>query len=456
LRFSKPKNDNYCATIVQIKAVYPLENCDNIQGTTIFGNQVIVGNDTKAGDIGVFFPPETQLSDGFLSSNNLYKYKDLNSDKTKKGYIEKNGRVRTMKLRGNQSAGIFMPIESLAYLGVSLVEFSSAIGVSFDKVNSIDLCRKYQLQASKGTQSSKKKDKKVKKQSKIVPGQFRFHEDTTQLGKNIHKIDPNHLISITHKLHGTSVVVSKVLCKKKLGIFDKIAWYLGANIITTLYDNLYSSRKVIKNDYDRKSKIHFYKEDVWGFANEVLKEFLKDGMTIYAEIVGFTPNGKAIQSKYDYGCKPKTCEVYIYRITMTNPSGDVFEFSARQVQTWCAAHGLKAVPELYYGKAYGVFDGKAYGVFEWLEPGHASDYNYDYSLDFGANFINAVKKHWVDKQCFMCKNEVPAEGVVVRKEAMDFEAYKLKSFEFMKRETEELDAGNTNMEDDESMELSEE
>ena len=51
MKFEKPKNDNYCANIVEIKSVHPLEKCDNIQGTVIFGNQVIIGKDVKPGDM---------------------------------------------------------------------------------------------------------------------------------------------------------------------------------------------------------------------------------------------------------------------------------------------------------------------------------------------------------------------------------------------------------------------
>jgi len=39
----------------------------------------------------------------------------------------------------------------------------------------------------------------------------------------------------------------------------------------------------------------------------------------------------------------------------------------------------------------------------------------------------------------MCKNNVPIEGIVIRKKVDNFEAYKLKSSEFLQYETKELD-----------------
>ena len=106
-------NKNYCGTIVEIKTLVPLENCNNVQAAIVMGNQVIVGNDVKIGDIGIFFPVETQLSKEYLSANNLYRDSELNVDKNKKGYFELNGRIRCVKFRGNKSEGLFMPIESL-------------------------------------------------------------------------------------------------------------------------------------------------------------------------------------------------------------------------------------------------------------------------------------------------------------------------------------------------------
>lgn len=102
--------------VVEIKTLIPLDNCDNVQGAIIFGNQIIVGNDTKIGDIGLYFPVETQLSSEFCSSNNLYRKAELNVDPEKKGYIEENRRIRCVKFRGNKSEGFFIPLNSLDYI----------------------------------------------------------------------------------------------------------------------------------------------------------------------------------------------------------------------------------------------------------------------------------------------------------------------------------------------------
>jgi hypothetical protein len=51
MHLTKPENENYAATVVSIKEVHPLEGCDNVQGTIIFGFQAIVGKDVRPGDM---------------------------------------------------------------------------------------------------------------------------------------------------------------------------------------------------------------------------------------------------------------------------------------------------------------------------------------------------------------------------------------------------------------------
>jgi hypothetical protein len=64
------------------------------------------------------------------------------------------------------------------------------------------------------------------------------------------------------------------------------------------------------------------------------------------------------------------------------------------------------------------------------------------SDNWNIEFIKRLEKDYNDKDCFMCSNNVPEEGIVIRKEsAFSFEAYKLKSFRFMEYETAQLDKG---------------
>jgi hypothetical protein len=231
-------------------------------------------------------------------------------------------------------------------------------------------------------------------------------------------------------------VASRVLCKKKLNLFYKLLRKIGIRIVDKEYCNIFSSRRVIKND-DINTKAHYYDENIWELANRKLKEHLLDGITIYAEIVGFLPNGAYIQKGYDYGCDPGTFDVYVYRMTYTNIAGDVFEFSHKQLVDWCEERNINIVPTLYYDRAYKIFSKEGESDYE----------HYDEELDFEENFLRRLKEEYLEEDCFMCYNKIPAEGIVVRRESNTFDAYKLKSFRFMERETKLLDNGEENIED---------
>lgn len=429
MKYKEVKNENYCAIVVEIKTLIPLENCDNVVHAVIMGNRVVVSNSTKVGDVGIYFPLETALSKEYLKVNNLYRDKTLNDDQNKSGYFEENGRIRCVKFRSiHKSEGLFMPIESIA----EFIEKGDVVKIDdvFDELNGTEICKKYVIKESKqpGTPGSKKS--KTAKISKLVEGQFRFHQDTSMLYRNLHMIKPDTLIQISYKVHGTSCISSNIICKKPLTWYERILKKFKVNIVDTKYDNIYASRKVVKNSDLNPNAEHFYDVDIWGLANDKIKEFLQDGMTMYYEIVGYMPSGAGIQGEFDYGCGKKEFKIYVYRITYTNPKGKVFEFSAKQVQDYCKMNGLEPVIELYYGYAKDLL----------IET-------YD-ERDFGDKFLDRVKELYNEKDCFVCKNKVPEEGCIIRVEGVDFQAYKAKSNAFYAYETKQLDKGKSNIEDE--------
>ena len=152
-------------------------------------------------------------------------------------------------------------------------------------------------------------------------------------------------------------------------------------------------------------------------------------MTIYAEIVGYNPTGTYIQKGYDYGCEQpnvivdnlvyepeKHFKVRPYRITLTNVDGEVHEFSAREVQQYCKSVGLIPVTEYYYGYARDLYP------------------DLEESQDWCNNFLERLandKNFYMECNSPSCKNKVPHEGLVIKKEDMLSHAWKLKCFKFL-------------------------
>jgi tRNA-binding EMAP/Myf-like protein len=433
----KTDNKNYLARVVKLPKLTKHINADRLQVCIIDANSIITGLTAKEGDLYVYFPLECAINSEYLSYSNSFSSADLNQDKSIKGYFGNSGRVKATSLRGQKSEGYIVPITSIhEWLAtkdsnINLSDFKE--GAEFSHWNDILVCEKYINKKALRQQNQNSSNKKVARASKIIDGQFYFHKDTAQLGRYIKNISPNSLISISKKLHGSSFVVGKVLCKKSLKWHERLLQRFGVKIVDFHYDLVYSSRTVIKNQYNDNGVPNsgYYDTDIWGIVAKQLEPFINDGVTLYGEIVGYTPSGAPIQKKYDYGCEPCKLDTYIYRITI-NSNGKVFEMSRPQVDDYCNKYGIKAVPLIYYGRAKDLFD---------------------IQLDdnWHDNFIAKLSETYLEKDCDICKNKVPAEGIVIRLESDTYEAFKHKSFRFKKLESEELDTGEIDIETAESI-----
>ena len=442
MTFQEPKNKNYCAIVVSLEHFVTLPNCDNVKAAIIFGSSVIVSKDTQAGTVGLFFPVETALSAEFLGQNNLFRKPELgNIDPEKKGYFEQHGRVKAVLFRKNKSEGFWIPLESLAYLGLPLSEFP--IGTQFDFVNEHEICKKYIPKRNRVSNPCAPKGKKARVEDKLVDGQFRFHIDTAQLRRNMHRMEPSTLISISDKWHGTSAIYAHILVQRELNWFEKALRWVGTKLSIvqvqeTEYGFTWASRRVIKgvDGEAKKGAVHFYSTDIWGVVAKEIETLVPKGFTVYGEIVGYMPEGGPIQQGYHYGCQPGTHRFLVYRITSTNADGKVIEMSWPQMKEFCFLYGLEMVKELFYGRADQFFPMAAgMALDEWQE-----------------GFLKALEAAYVhDQMCQHNNLEVPAEGVVVRVERLaECESYKCKSFLFLKRESEELDKGEIDVETEQS------
>lgn len=448
LKISENGNKNYLAQIVELKNIRKHENADRLRIVSIDFNDVIIGESLQEGDTCVYFPVESAINPEFIKFTNSFRDSKLNVDQTVKGYFESNGRVRAVKLRGEKSCGCLFPISDLsefikAVTNTPVGVDTFNIGTEFDYYNDIKICEKF-IVPIKNINNGSQKNGKKSKQSRISENQFHFHTDTENLRKNVFKIKPDTEISISYKVHGTSSIASHILLKKELNLFEKIIIKLEnkipsikkylPSIKTEEYGYVFASRKVIKKVSDEKIIGNsFYDTDIWSICGESIKEYIPKGFTIYFEIVGFMPSGSGIQSPFDYGCKEKEHKIYVYRITNTTPDGHVFNLGTKECEEFCLKCGLNFVPLFFHGTASDMFP---------VDESMGSD------GDWQEGFVKFLEKKYNEKNCYLCKNKVPEEGIVLRVEKMsEFEAYKLKSFAFLEYETKELDKGVENIED---------
>jgi len=345
MKLAKPENENYAATVVAIKSITPFEGSDNIVGTPLLGFQAIVGKNTQIGDVGIVFPAETQLSPEFCYENNLYQHGNLNKDESAKGYLGDNGRIRAIRLRGNRSDCLFMPLSSLQYIkGLDTSKF--AVGDVFDAIGDHKICNKYVVKRTKKEQRlEKNKEKFIRIDKKFLPE----HYDSDNYFRNADTIPSERDVIVTQKLHGTSIRIGNTYVARKLSLLEQIAKRLGVSVKESETDYVYGSRKVIK-DVNNPNQNHFYGTDLWSEEGAKLQGSLPQGFLVYGELIGWTAENAPIQKNYTYGVPAGTCDLYVYRVATVSPDGYICDLSWDQCVEFCKDRGLKTVPELWRGK----------------------------------------------------------------------------------------------------------
>ena len=432
----KEDSKNYACTVVEIKEIFPIENADNIVRTVINSNNVVISKDVTVGSKMLYFCSGTKLSEMFCYHNNLYDKQENNLDDTKKGFISfKQRRVKALKLRGIISDGMLLPIMSLSYLNIPC---SLKLGDEFTDIDNVNICKKY-IVYTPVSKNNNKQQKSVKL-SRLVDNQFYLHNDTDNLRKNIHKLNPDDIVGIHYKKHGTSIVIGNVQTKRQLSWIEKIAKKLKFKIDEIKYDIVYSSRKVIKNGYLNPTQNEgYYGEDIWGVVAKEVGHLIPKNWTLYGEVLGYTPSGSAIQGKYDYGCKQGKHKFYVYKISVVNPDGNVIYLTDKQIEEYCEKVGLLYKDTfIYYGIASEWYDGNiTEGAISKVKP-----------EEWRATFLEKLEKDYNEKDCYMCINKVPEEGIVLRVEKLEsYEVYKLKSKRFLLMESEEQEKEISNIED---------
>lgn len=318
------------------------------------------------------------------------------------------------------------------------------VGDEFTTINDVVLCEKYVVPCRNNNPGGKA-PKQPKRINRLVENQFYLHGSTDNLRKNIDKINPDAIIGIHYKKHGTSMVCGNILVKKKLNWYERLGKKLGLKVIDTEYDIVYSSRQVVKNQYlNEETGAGYYGEDIWGVVAKEIGHLIPKNWTIYGEIIGFTPSGSPIQGKYDYGCKPKEHKFYVYKVSIVNEDGHLTYLTDKQIEEWCLKVDLLYSDTLlYYGAAYALFS-KLIGKSK----------NKDFNLqEWREKFIELLEKEYNEKDCKMCLNKVPEEGIVLRVEkTFEYEAYKLKSKKFILMESDLQEKEETNLEDNQDVE----
>lgn len=424
---------NYSATVIRVPKVRKAENSDNLYIVDALGMTAIVDSSwiEREGELALIFPAEVQLMHDYCVYNNLYRDYTLNANAADSGYLETNRRVRAMKLRGNISNGLVMPVDSLGYL----VDPSTTLteGDVFDTFGGHEICRKYVIPV-KQSNAQNRADSKLKKAFRRVDTTFLpEHFETGQWLREEGRIGPDEEVIVTQKLHGTSVRLANTIAKRQLKWYEKFAQKMGVAVSDHEYALVAGSKKVIK-DPNNPNQNHYYKSDVWTEALSVYGDRIPKNVIVYGELIGFVPGtGTPIQKGHTYDVPSGQFELYVYRVAVITEDAELYDLSWDAVRDFCNRHGLQHVREL---------DRMPKAVFD------VEDYNEEAFYDAQQSLKRAGADPYTDDPLKLSDGGTGVdEGIAIRVErGITPDIYKFKFKSFYMFESAELDTGEPDIE----------
>lgn len=495
----------YCAKILRIGPQYPIKGAERLVQTYVDGNSVVVPKGMyESGEAVVYCMNETQLNRNFLSANNQFEFSErrLNANhaevnallaegheeeaRSKVGFFNKHGRVRLIKLRGCPSYGCIFKLEQLALWNPKLQNINLEDYLEVDengyehpfRFDSIDgrLFAEVYIPRSgqcKRKGISQKYNRRLLRFDRLIPGQFEYHYETDTLNGNMWRFKPETMITVSLKMHGTSVCLANVLTKVpvELSVADRYTNRRIAKKIKALkkqhahshwqrmeqeremlrlerqlvqnyrlaYGAVWSSRGVIKNRYINPGVTEgFYEVDIYSQYGKMMQPHISEGLTVYGEICGYlTGLERMVMKNYDYGCRQGENFLMPYRITHTAPDGKKTEWSVQQVHDW-TQNLLRQHPKLsgYLRPIEILYHGTLGDLYPTL----------DRTRFWQESVLEAIKE---DTEHFgmeldepLCQHKVPREGICIRIDNdRTPQCFKLKTTAFFHRETKLIDQG---------------
>lgn len=386
----------YNVYVCKVKNIRPAENADRLNACEVFGITTIVDKSVNENDLYVYFPTDGQISEEFGKANDLFRRKDENGNPAG-GFIDPVKRnIGAIRLRGNKSEGLVLPLTCLAPFGdINNLAEGDIVSTFNGHVIAEKYVPMHKPSASQPTARGER-DRKSAKKCRIKYPFFAEHIDTPQLRFNMDMFKPGDIICLTEKIHGTSsrnAYQTAIVGEKGFFLTKLIAhsnwlpkkWRMSAQShLTPKTEMRYligTRRTVLTNN----STGGFYGNDdfrkAWG---ERFKGKLLPNEECFGEIAGFYKDnyGGAVPimsrgdntktkdkqfikqygktTTFSYGCTETGYYTYgdgtheerplnryfVYRMTYTTPEGVVIEYPWDLVKQRAEQMGFETVPEL--------------------------------------------------------------------------------------------------------------
>lgn len=328
--------------VVKIDEILPCPNADRLELAKIQGWQVVTGKGNfQQGQLAAYIPVDSILP------NSL----EMRLFPPGSKITLKKGRVRSIKIRGQMSQGMIIPLDDvnaeLLATGkweqlplADQTQFPGAVKMEQGQ----DLAEllgviKYEPPEPEFAMGPTKGAKKASK-NQINPN-FRKYTDIENIKWYTNVFQDGEQVYISEKLHGTSARYGYVP-RHYEGLFAPVRaavmGFLAKMGIVKPFQFVYGSRNCQLHTGSNQS---WYKEDVYAkiLKQEDIQARLQPGECIYGEIVGHN-----IQKNYAYGCKEGEHKFYVYDVMVDGKYLDYPAFAR-----WCSNRGFEPVPKLYVG-----------------------------------------------------------------------------------------------------------
>lgn len=398
----------YQALVTTLSNVRKAENSDRLWLADVFGEGVVIGPDMKDGDVVVYFPTDGKIERWFGDKFQLFR---KNEDGTVQGgYLEDNGHVRAIKLRGNHSSGIVISYDAIER---KFVNVNWEVGDAVSEIAGRQFCSKFVPKQKSNQGNTPKTSYKGRKAEGVTYPEFSMHTDTQQLAYNLDVFRPGDQINMSLKMHGTSQRSMKTYAILPRGFWRRL-FRMKAK---TKDAYVLGTRRCVVSENSQG----YYGNDQFRMAHhKKIEPFVQPGMEVFYEVVGYYGdnenstimpigdnrklNDKAFlkafgpKTVFSYGCDVGQSEMYVYRITTENGA---HECTPEEITAWCGMAGVHQVPQI---------DNFTFTTVEDLQE--------------------RINKYFEDLVDPVGKTHVK-EGVVIRiVNGLGFKAYKSKTYEF--------------------------
>lgn len=193
-------NINYAAQVFKVPSLQKAENSDRLFRMVLAGMSVIVDESwiDREGQQMVVFPAESQLAFKLAHGANLHRHAELNKDPNDAGYLEDNLRVRAIRLRGNASNALVLPLEKVESIYGPL---NVSAGDVFDHIGDEEVVKKYEPTVKK-PRANREEQRRKKVFKRVIGSMLPEHYDTANIRFAPTTIDDDTVVYVTQKLHG--------------------------------------------------------------------------------------------------------------------------------------------------------------------------------------------------------------------------------------------------------------